>query len=112
MSGQYIAALVFALMALPAFVFANWLRDGRLPLAGGGEGLTERDRRALDSRLARMMRMAGVATLATGGGLALWGDDERRVLLLVAVMVLVVNGLAAAMLVAVRRARHASRMRR
>ena len=107
MSGQYIAALVFALTALPAFVFANWLRDGRLPLAGGSDGLTERERRALDSRLARLMRMVGMAILATGGGLALWGGDERRVLLLVAAMVLVVNALAAAMLVAVRHARRA-----
>lgn len=105
MQGHQLAALVFALMALPAFVAAHWLRSGRIPVAGGTHGMTEGQRRALDDRLSRLMRMVGLAMLAMAGGMALWGGDEARLLALVAVMVVVVNGLAVAMLVAVVRAR-------
>ena len=105
MQAHHFAALVFALMALPAFVAARWLRAGRIPVAGGAQGMTEGRRRALDDRLARLMRMVGLAMLAMAGGMALWGDDEGRVLALTAVMVAVVNGLAIAMLVSVFRAR-------
>ncbi|MDH5834894.1 hypothetical protein [Luteimonas kalidii] len=105
MQPHHVAALVFALMALPAFVTAGWLGAGRLPVAGGSRGMTEGRRRALDSRLARLMRMVGVVMLAMAAGLAAWGGDDTRVLALAAVMVLVVNGLAVAMLVTVFRAR-------
>ena len=105
MQSHHLGALVFALLSLPAFVSAGWLRDGRLPMARGARGLTPERQRALDDRLARLMRMVAVAMLAMAGGLALWGDDQTRVLALAAVMVLVVNGLAVAMLVAVLRAR-------
>ena len=51
------------------------------------------------------MRMVALAMLAMAGGLALWGDDQDRVLALAAVMLVVVNGLAVAMFIAVLRAR-------
>lgn len=105
MQAHHLAALVFALMAFPAFVAANWLGGGRLPVAGGARAMTEGDRRTLDGRLARLMRMVGLAMLAMAGGMALWGDDEGRVLALTVVMVVVVNGLAIAMLASVLRAR-------
>ena len=105
MQSHHIAGLVFALMALPAFLAANWLRSGRLPVAGGARGMNEGQRRALDSRLARLMQMVGLAMLATAAGMALWGGDQGRVLALTVVMVVVVNGLAIAMLVSVMRAR-------
>ncbi|KLJ01644.1 hypothetical protein WQ56_05035 [Luteimonas sp. FCS-9] len=101
-------ALVFAVFALPAFVFARWLGDGRLPLAGGS-GMTVRDKALLDSRLARLMRMVGLATLATAAGIASWGDDERRLSILVVVMVLAVNGLAAAFVYVVASSRRRAR---
>ncbi|NLW98019.1 MAG: hypothetical protein GXY30_14170, partial [Xanthomonadaceae bacterium] len=59
MQPHYLAAAVFALLALPAFVSAGWLRDGRVPVARGARGMDERRRRALDDRLARLMRMVG-----------------------------------------------------
>ena len=93
MDTHHVAALVFALMALPSFLFARWLGDGRLPLAGDS-GMTVRDKALLDSRLARLMRMIGVAMLATALGVGLWGDDERRLAIVVVVMVMAVNGLA------------------
>lgn len=105
MQSYHLAALVIALTALPAFLIARWLRDGRLPLAGGAPHVTEGRRRALDDRLARLMRMVGLAMLAAAAALALWGDDPRRVLALAGAMVLVVNGLAVAMVVTVARAR-------
>lgn len=105
MQSHHIAALVFALLSLPAFISAGWLRDGRLPVARGARGLTPARRRALDDRLARLMRMVALAMLAMAGGLALWGDEQNRILALAAVMLLVVNGLAVAMFVAVLRAR-------
>ncbi|WP_337246024.1 hypothetical protein [Luteimonas sp. gir] len=95
MAAHHVVALVFAIFALPAFVFARWLGDGRLPLAGHSR-MTVRDKALLDSRLARLMRMVGVATLATATGIALWGDDDRRLSILAVVMVVVVNGLAIA----------------
>jgi hypothetical protein len=102
MQPHHLAALVFALMALPAFIAARWLRDGRVPVTGGSRGMDEGRRRALDDRLSRLMRMVALAMAA---GLALWGGEEGRVLALAAVMVVVVNGLAIAMLLAVFRAR-------
>lgn len=95
MDAHHVAALLFALMAVPAFVSARWLAEGRLPLAGGA-GMTVRDKALLDSRLARLLRMIGLAMLATAIGLALWGEQERRLLGLIVVMFFVVNGLAAA----------------
>ncbi len=108
MQSHHIAALVFALLSLPAFVSAGWLRDGRLPVARGARGMTEGRRRALDDRLARLMRMVALAMLAMAGGLALWGADQTRVLALAAVLAIAVNGLAVAMLVTVLRARRGS----
>ena len=105
MQPHHIAALVFALMAFPAFVAANWLGNGRLPVAGGARDMSEGRRRALDDRLARLMRLVGLAMLAMAGGMALWGGDDGRVLALTLVMVAVVNGLAIAKLVSVLRAR-------
>ena len=61
MQPHHLAALVFALMAFPAFVAANWLGNGRLPVAGGARDMSEGRRRALDDRLARLMRMVGLA---------------------------------------------------
>lgn len=108
MDTHHVAALVFALMALPSFVFANWLAGGRLPLAGDS-GMTVRDKALLDSRLARLMRMIGLAMLATALGVGLWGDDERRLAMVVVVMVLAVNGLAAACIWVVTSARRQAR---
>ena len=71
----------------------------------GARGMDERRRRALDDRLARLMRMVGVAMLAMAAGMAAWGADQARMLALVAVLVLVVNGLVLAMALAVARAR-------
>ncbi len=93
MGAHHLAALVFALMAVPSFVFARWLADGRLPLAGDSR-MTVRDKALLDSRLGRLMRMIGVAMLATAVGVALWGHDPRRLAMLVVVMAVAVNGLA------------------
>ena len=105
MQPHHLAAAVFALLALPAFLSAGWLRDGRVPVARGARGMTGRRRRALDNRLARLMHMVGVAMLAMAAGLAAWGADQARMLALVAVLVLVVNGLVLAMALAVARAR-------
>ncbi|WP_101926175.1 MULTISPECIES: hypothetical protein [Luteimonas] len=111
MSPQYIAAAIFVLLALPAFVSARWLADGRLPLSAGSRGMTVRDKAVLDSKLARLMRMTGLAMLATGLGVALWGDQERRLLALVVVMVLLVNGLALASVLVVAQAKRRARGR-
>ena len=108
MDTHHVAALVFALMARPSFVFARWLAGGRLPLAGDS-GMTVRDKALLDSRLARLMRMIGLAMLATALGVGLWGDDERRLAMVVVVMVLAVNGLAAACIWVVASARRQAR---
>ncbi|NYZ61272.1 hypothetical protein [Luteimonas deserti] len=95
MATHHLAALVFALMAVPSFVFARWLAGGRLPLAGDS-GMNVRDKALLDSRLARLMRMMGLAMLATALAVGLLCGDERRLAVVVVVMVLAVNGLAAA----------------
>ncbi|PBJ82223.1 hypothetical protein CMZ84_08490 [Lysobacteraceae bacterium NML93-0399] len=108
MAPHHLAALVFALMAVPAFLSARWLVQGRLPLSGGS-GLNVRDKAVLDSKLARLLRMIGVAMLATALGLALWGDEERRLLGLIVVMFLVVNGLAAACIFVVAGAKRRAR---
>ncbi|MCD9028158.1 hypothetical protein LDO26_08040 [Luteimonas sp. BDR2-5] len=112
MAQHYVAATVFALLAGPAFVSARWLAGGRLPLPAGSTGMTAGDKAVLDSRLARLMRMIGLAMLATAAGVALWGDDETRLLALAAVMVLVVNGLALAAVLVVVAAKRRARDRR
>ena len=109
MAAHHIAALVFALMAIPAFLSARWLVQGRLPLSAGSGRMTVRDKAVLDDRLARLLRMIGLAMLATAIGLALWGDDERRLLVLIVVMFLAVNGLAAACIFVVAGAKRRAR---
>lgn len=109
MAAHHLAALVFALMAVPAFLSARWLAQGRLPLSNGSAGMTVRDKAVLDSKLARLLRMIGLAMLATAAGLALWGDQERRVLGLITVMFLVMNGLAAACIYTVASAKRRAR---
>ncbi|MET0327976.1 MAG: hypothetical protein ABW163_04325 [Luteimonas sp.] len=109
MVAHHIAAIVFALMAIPAFLSARWLAQGRLPLSAGSGAMTVRDKAVLDDRLARLLRMIGLAMLATAVGLALWGDQERRLLALIAVMFLAVNGLAAACLYTVASAKRRAR---
>lgn len=104
MASHHLMAVIFALLALPSFLFARWLAQGRLPLAGDS-GMTVRDKALLDNRLARLMRMIGLAMLATALGVGLWGDDERRLAILAVVMVLAVNGLAATALWTVASAR-------
>ncbi|MET0329455.1 MAG: hypothetical protein ABW163_11905 [Luteimonas sp.] len=109
MASHHLAALVFALMAVPAFVSARWLVQGRLPLSSGSSGMTVRDKAVLDNTLARLLRMIGLAMLATALGLALWGDQERRLLALIVVMFLAVNGLAAACIFTVASAKRRAR---
>lgn len=109
MAAHHIAALVFALMAIPAFLSARWLVQGRLPLSAGSGRMTVRDKAVLDDRLARLLRMIGLAMLATAIGLALWGGDERRLLVLIVVMFLAVNGLAAACIFTVASAKRRAR---
>ena len=109
MAAHHIAALVFALMAIPAFLSARWLMQGRLPLSAGSGRMTVRDKAVLDDKLARLLRMIGVAMLATAIGLALWGDNERRLLVLIVVMFLAVNGLAAACIYTVASAKRRAR---
>lgn len=109
MAAHHVAALVFALMSVPAFLSARWLAQGRLPLSGGSGRMTVRDKAVLDDRLARLLRMIGLAMLATALGLALWGDQERRLLALIGVMFIVVNGLAAACLFTVASAKRRAR---
>ncbi|MFL6588242.1 MAG: hypothetical protein ACJ8GV_15350 [Luteimonas sp.] len=108
MAPHHLAALIFALMAVPAFLSARWLVQGRLPLSSGG-GMTVRDKAVLDNKLARLLRMIGLAMLATALGLALWGDQERRLLVLIVVMFLAVNGLAAACIFTVASAKRRAR---
>jgi len=109
MAAHHIAAIVFALMAIPAFLSARWLVQGRLPLSAGSGAMTVRDKAVLDDRLARLLRMIGLAMLATALGLALWGGDERRLLALIVVMFLAVNGLAAACIYTVASAKRRAR---
>jgi len=80
-----------------------------LPLPAGSGRMTVRDKAVLDDKLARLLRMIGLAMLATAVGLALWGDDERRLLVLIGVMFLAVNGLAAACILTVAGARRRAR---
>lgn len=105
MQPHHIAALVFALATAPCWIFARWLGDGRLPLAGGSAGMTERDRRALDGKLARMMRMVGFAGLATAAGIALLGARQAQMMALILVFTLAVFALSIAMAITVSRAR-------
>lgn len=95
MDAHLMTALIFAVLAVPAFVSARWLSQGRLPLAGDSR-MTVRDQAVLDSRLARLMRMIGVAMLMTALGVGMFGHDERRMSALVIVMVVVIHLLIAA----------------
>ncbi len=112
MASHQIAAALFALFAVPAFVFARWLSDGRLPLPRGSAGMTVGTKAVLDSKLARLMRMTGIAMLATGVGMLLWGDDARRLLGLIVVMALLVNGLALASVLVIVSAKRRARGQR
>lgn len=108
MGGHHLAAALFAVLALPAFVSAQWLAGGRLPLSAGS-GMTVRDKAVLDAKLARLLRMMGLALLASAAAMAVWGEDETRVFALVLVMALAVNGLGLAAVLVVAQAKRRAR---
>ena len=111
LQSHHLAALVFALMATPAFLSARWLVQGRLPLPGR-TGMNVRQKAVLDSKLARIMRMIGVTMLVSAAAFLFWGGQPRALLGVLLVMFLAINGLSAAAIVIVANARNRARPER
>lgn len=89
---DFIVPLILAISSLPAFVVAKLIGRGRPPGAPV-------------PRIARLMRLVGVAILAGAAGLYWAGDNETRRLAVIVAMVVAVNGLALVLLFSLGRGR-------
>lgn len=101
---RYLAPAVMALSAMPLFLIAGLVRGGRLHLVNGLDASRLRDPAALARRLWRLLAAVGFAMLAGAAGLV-WADaDGSRITAVVVALVIAVNGLAVALVLAVARA--------
>lgn len=109
MPSHAFAALIFAFASLPAFVAAHAMTRGALPMSGNLRGLSPPAQRALNTRLAFLMRCVGTAILICAAGIWLAGGDATLTTGFVIGMAVVVNLFIVAMLLAIRRIRQDDR---
>ena len=91
MGDANLAAIVFALSSVPAFLIARSLRRGT---AEAGN----RAKARLDRRLSRLMEVVGVIGLLAAAGLWWAGDDRGRATFVVVSLVVLVNAMVAVVL--------------
>ncbi|GAB3337300.1 hypothetical protein [Marilutibacter aestuarii] len=91
-----VPALLFA-GSLPMFAIAWRIGHGDLHWVNGLDARRLRDPAAVARRLARLLALVGVALVLGAAGLYVAGDDEGRMIAVVLVLLLVVNGLGLAL---------------
>lgn len=111
-AGKWMVPLIVAVSAAPIFVIAGMVQRGALHLVNGLDPRQVRDPEALQRKLARLLAMIGFAIIFGSAGLVWAESDSQRVMAVVLAMVLAVNGLAVALIVAVARAKREQRPRR
>jgi hypothetical protein len=90
--------------SLPMFAIAWRVGRGDLQWLGGLDSRQLREPRRLATRASRLLGLAGLAVLLGGPGLYWADNDEGRIALVVLLMLFAVNGLAIALVLAVRAA--------
>lgn len=108
-AASLIAPLLIALTSLPILVVAAYVRRGHLHLINGLDASRVPDPHALARRLSLLLVGVGLAMLAAAVGLYWATGNESRGLLVVTAMIVVVNALGIALVVAVVRARRGYR---
>ncbi len=91
-----VPALLFA-GSLPMFAIAWRIGRGDLHWVNGLDARRLRDPAAVARRLARLLSLVGIALVLGAAGLYAAGDDEGRMITVVLVLLLVVNGLGFAL---------------
>ena len=101
----YVLPAIMILSGLPALIAAVLVSRGNLHLINGLDATRLRDPAAVAARFARLLALVSIAIFASALGFY-WahGDDSRTLWVTVALLV-AVNGLAVALLLAVARAK-------
>ncbi|AWV07790.1 hypothetical protein [Marilutibacter maris] len=97
---------ILATSSLPMFAIAFRVGSGDLHWLNGLDARRLRDPQRVAARMARLLALVGVALLLGAAGMYWAGEQQSRLALVTIALLVAVNGLGVALLVAVRRARH------
>ncbi|MGN7920015.1 hypothetical protein [Lysobacter antibioticus] len=108
---DYLVPIAMAVSAVPILVSAVLVARGNLHLINGLDASRLPDPARTAAKLARLLATTGVAMLLGGAGFYWAGDNEGRIALVVVALLLAVNGLAVALILAISAARRSYRDR-
>ncbi|WP_223621625.1 hypothetical protein [Lysobacter sp. ESA13C] len=108
---DYLVPIAMAVSAVPILVSAVLVARGNLHLINGLDASRLPDPARTAAKLARLLATTGVAMLLGGAGFYWAGDNEGRIALVVVALLLAVNGLAVALILAIGAARRSYRDR-
>ncbi|WP_408950527.1 hypothetical protein [Lysobacter sp. Hz 25] len=108
---DYLVPIAMAVSAVPILVSAVLVARGNLHLINGLDASRLPDPARTAAKLARLLATTGVAMLLGGAGFYWAGDNEGRIALVVVALLLAVNGLAVALILAISTARRSYRDR-
>lgn len=103
--------LAMAVSAVPILVSAVLVARGNLHLINGLDASRLPDPARTAAKLARLLTATGAAMLLGGAGFYWAGADESRIAVVVVALLLAVNGLAVALILAIGAARRSYRER-
>lgn len=106
---DYVAPFALALTGLAVVLSSVLVARGRLSLIHGLDPARLRDPAAVAAKLARLLALTGVALLFGGLGLYWAGGEPSRLSLVIVPLLIAVNALGVAMVLAVRAARRGYR---
>ncbi len=104
MNALFVPVLLL-LSSVPMFVVAVLVARGNLHLLNGLDADRLRHPQAVATRMSRLLGLVGVVIVAAAFGMYWAGGNEVRVMVVTGLLLLLVNGLAMALFVAVAAAR-------
>ncbi|MGO1002492.1 hypothetical protein [Lysobacter sp. CA196] len=108
---DYLVPIAMAVSAAPILVSAVLVARGNLRLINGLDASRLPDPARTAAKLARLLATTGVAMLLGGAGFYWAGANEGRIAVVVVSLLLAVNGLAVALILAISAARRSYRDR-
>lgn len=108
---DYLVPIAMAVSAVPILVSTALVARGNLHLINGLDAARLPDPARTAAKLARLLAATGAAMLLGGAGFYWAGADESRIAMVVVALLLAVNGLAVALMLAIGAARRSYRER-